>query len=127
MSTINHYSIFGMNVDSDLEEARDKALNLLKASNLDTVSVVDKEVSFSFGAAAFIDIFPEQSEVRIEVQAENRDAESQAQEIMYEHLLTSLEMSLSPATGRWLDITEEALAERAKTGADKDDRVENED
>lgn len=110
------YSIFGVNTELDLEKIKAKVLQSLKLAKAGAVA--DNAVHFEFGATGFIDIFPEQTEIRAEVQADDEESLLQAQAIMQEHLFTILEIDPETSESEWRNITNTVLSDQARVAAE---------
>lgn len=112
-----NYSIFGINTELDLDKTKLEIMKSLKQAKVG--SVADNAIYFDFGATGFIDIFPDHSEIRAEVQADNDEAELRAREIMQSHLFIVLNVDPAENTAEWKDITNAVLSDRARVTAEK--------
>jgi hypothetical protein len=111
--SFNHYSILGINTEKDLEELKVQALSDLKSAKIGTVA--DNVVHFPFGAVGFVDIFIDQKEIRIEVQAEDEESLAKGQELMQKSLYETVGYVEEPEKPHtWRDVTQAVLSEKAK-------------
>lgn len=111
------YSILGLNTEADLEKTKLEIMTSLKQAKVG--SVADNAVFFSYEATGFIDIFPEQKEVRAEVQADDEESQAKAQATMQEHMFSVLGVEEGTTETVWRNITDAVLSDQARVAAEK--------